>query len=253
MIELLKNCSNGNDVSTYLVIRDTGFKKIVKIAATPVGMRNLRREVGGWGWYQEMRYPKKEEPICRIVQQGVSFLKIELEFMEGARADCRKGLEKNRENIRKAIEHYCEIWPSFSDSTAPLHGDLSLDNIIYNADGVHMIDWEHFHEKGAPWGFDPLYLLFETLFLRIRNNKRPSRAEVAIIADSIGFLNRKQELQSQMIDHPLRFLVEFITVNHRLWCEELPAFQNKFPILAFTADRVLSIDNTIRARLKEGM
>lgn len=249
MIELLKNCSNGNEVSTYLAARDIGPKRIVKAAATQVGMDNLRHEIEGWTWYQRMRYPEKKGPICRIVQEKRSFLKIEIAFVEGEKADCRKGLVKNQEMVKKVIEHYCEIWPYTPDGPSPLHGDLSLDNVIYNAEGIHLIDWEHFNENGAPWGFDPLYLLFESLFLKIRNSRRPSSKEISIVADNINFLNNNHKLQSPMIDRPLKYLIDFITGNHTLWGRELSEFQNKFPILAFADDKVAFIDNLVRYKL----
>jgi len=48
MIELLKNCSNGNEVSTYLAVDNRYLKKIVKTAATSAGVDNLKREIEGW-------------------------------------------------------------------------------------------------------------------------------------------------------------------------------------------------------------
>lgn len=251
MIELLKNCSHGNEVSTYLMNNNLDVKKIIKVAATPIGIKNLKCEIEGWDWYQKIRYSVKEEPLCRIVQERNSYLKIHLRFIEGARADCRKGLEENEEIIKKVIKHYCEIWPYYPDDKSPLHGDLSLDNIIYNDDGIHIIDWEHFNIRGAQWGFDPLYMLFETLFLRIRNRKRPSQKEIAIIVNSMNLLNRTFELQPRIINHPLKFLIGFITDNYTFWGGELSAFRNKLPILAFTPDRVTFIDHMIYSGFRE--
>ena len=51
-----------------------------------------------------------------------------------------------------------------------LHGDLSLDNVIFSEKGPIFIDWEHFQENAAPLGFDSLYLLFESLWFESRNN-----------------------------------------------------------------------------------
>jgi hypothetical protein len=251
MIELLRNCSNGSEVATYLVVRDT-VKKIVKVAATPVGVRNLRREMEGWAWYQRKRYPEEKDPVCRMAQERDSFLKVEIAFVEGEKADCRKGLEANEGMIKKTIEHYCKIWPYSPDGGSPLHGDFSLDNVIYNSDGVHMIDWEHFHEKDAPWGFDPIYLLFETLFFGVRHRGRPSPKDVGIIVENITLLNRKQKLPLQLIESPLRFLVDFITDNYALWGQEISQFRNKFPILAFTEERISSIDDIVCSRLHGG-
>ena len=52
--------------------------------------------------------------------------------------------------------------------------DLSIDNVISNKDGVHIIDWEHFSLEGAPFGFDAYNLLFEQLWFSMKERKRPS-------------------------------------------------------------------------------
>lgn len=251
MIELLRNCSHGSQIATYLVNNESGMKNIIKVASTPGGIENLKSEIAGWNWYQNIRYPLKKYPICQIIQQKNNYLKIKIEFIDGFKADYRKGLEKNAGLIKKVVENYFHIWPFYPNNISSLHGDLSLDNIIYNSNGVHIIDWEHFTLKGAPWGFDVIYLLFETLYFGMRNRKRPSQKEISIIVDNITFLNSNNQLHPRMIEHPLKFIKDFITDNQKLWGEQLIAFPNKFPIIAFTNDQISLIDNMIFSKLKE--
>jgi len=245
MIELLRNCSHGSEIATYLASNLYSGKKVIKAAITPAGIKNLESEVNGWNWYQRIRYPHIIAPLCKITQNKNSYFKIEIEFIEGIKADYRKGLVRNSNFVQKVIKHYCHRWPYYSNALSPFHGDLSIDNIIYNSTGVHIIDWEHFSLSGAPWGFDALYLLFETLWFGMRKRKLPTKKEINIISYNIKILNVKNKLDTQIMKHPLRFVINFINNNSKLWGKQLSVFQNKLPIINFTTEQISIIDELI--------
>ena len=48
MIELLRNCSHGGEVATYLVTNETTSKHIIKASTAPNGIRYLQAEYDGW-------------------------------------------------------------------------------------------------------------------------------------------------------------------------------------------------------------
>lgn len=250
MIELLRNCSHESETSTYLVTENTRGKMILKTAASAAGIYSLKREMEGWEWYQHMRYPERNRPLCRINQQKAGYLKIEIDFIEGLKADYKRGFEKNEAVIKKTMEHYCGIWPYYPDGSSVLHGDLSLDNIIYNVEGIHIIDWEHFSRKGAPWGFDAVYLLFETLYFGMKIRKQPSSRELSFIADCIILLNRNKQLTVDFIKCPLKTVKNFIEAFPALWGKHLLAAPRKLPIVSFTDDQVFSIDQFIFFKTK---
>ncbi len=249
MIELIRNCSHGSEIATYLVIENNSLKYVVKAATTMAGINNLRREIAGWNWYQKVRYPQDKYPICQILRQQDSYLKIRIKFINGVKPNYGMGLEKNAGIIKKIISHYYYAWPYFPSVESPIHGDFSLDNVIYGSDGIHIIDWEHFNLKGAPWGFDSLYLLFETLYFGMKNRKRPFKNEVDIIANSINFLNIDNQLDKRMIQNPLKFVKNFIIKNHKLWGEQLTIFPSKLPICKFTDEQVYLIDEMVSSTL----
>jgi len=251
MIELLRNCSHGSEIATYIVNREGIDRRIVKAASTSAGIQHLLTEVEGWNWYQGKRYSETTSPLCTIAQQRKSYLKIEITYIEGMKADYNQGLSRNAPIIKKVIEHYCQLWPYDSDGKSPFHGDLSLDNIIYNGDGIHIIDWEHFNEHGVFWGFDALYLLFETLWFGMKRRKKPTKKEIDTVADSVRLLTTHGRLPVESFSHPLRFIYEFIHTNAPLWGEQLSLFPNKLPVILFTDDQISIIDNAIRSRLQE--
>lgn len=250
MMELLRNCSHESETSTYLVTESTIGKKIIKVAASTAGIKSLEREMEGCEWYQQARYLQRKRPCCLIIQKKAGYLKIEIEYIEGVKADYRRGLERNGSLLKKVMVHYCDIWPYYPDGLSVLHGDLSLDNIIYNAEGVHIIDWEHFNREGAPWGFDAVYLLFETLYFGMKKRKQPSLRELAIIADNITLLNRHKQLSINFIKSPLKTIKDFIVTSPMLWGDHLSAIPRKLPIVSFTDDQVSLIDDAVYSRTK---
>lgn len=246
-IELLRNCTHGSEIATYLATDEFGGKRIRKTSTTPSGIKNLRNELEGWQWYETLRY-HSNEPICRIAKQRDKYLQIHIKYIEGIKPVFQNGLERNAGAISKIVQHYCDIWPRSFDAS-PMHGDFSLDNIIINLDGVHIFDWEHFIADAVPWGFDILYLLFESLYFGMYLGKhqrhKPTCKEIQIISEHIKAINAYQQLHPDMLKTPLQFIKEFILTNNHLWGEQLASFQMKLPIIAFSSDKITMIDEKI--------
>ena len=251
-IELLRNCSHGSEIATYLATDEYGGEKVIKTSTTPSGIKNLHKEVKGWRWYQKLRYPSTQEPLCLIVQKYNSYLNVKINYIDGDKPAYQAGFGGNKDAIRRAVQHYCQIWPR-SFGLSPMHGDLSLDNIIINSAGVHIIDWEHFTTDAAPWGFDILYLLFETLYFSMYLGKhphhKPTSEEIRITCEHIKTINACQQLQSDMLKTPLKFIREFILANNNLWGEQLALYQIKLPIIAFSSEQITMIDEMIGSRM----
>jgi hypothetical protein len=242
-IELLRNCAHGSEIATYLAMDGSGGKRIIKAATTSGGIINLHNEETGWRWYQSLRY-NSNEPICRIIQQRDMYLQIQINYIDGKKPIYQNGLKGNADVIKKIVEHYCVVWP-YSSGPLPMHGDFSLDNIIVNPAGIHIIDWEHFTIDVAPWGFDILYLLFESLYFGMRNRNRPTVEEVQIIRESIETIDEHHQLQPEIRKTPLRFIKGFILSNLHLWGEQIASFQMKLPAVAFSPDQIAIIDEMI--------
>ena len=60
----------------------------------------------------------------------------------------------------------------------PSHGDLTLDNLIFDKNQIYLIDWENFNKKKDAWGFDLVYFFLSAIFLP--NLKKKKIAEKGI-------------------------------------------------------------------------
>lgn len=242
-IELLRNCQHGSEIAVYSVV-EGGRKFIRKTAATASGIADLQREAAGWAWYQARRYPHRETPICRQLV-GDGYGRIDVDWIEGRQGDYRAGVLPNREIIHLAIEQYCSIWPAAQDALVPLHGDFSVDNLIMNAAGLHIIDWEHFQERGGPWGFDALYLLYETLWFSTGQRRLPNNRELAVLAKSLTQLYTTGRLPESFVLTPLQSIRAFIQDHKAVWGEQLRRFPDKLLVVKFSDAQVAEIDRLV--------
>ena len=89
----------------------------------------------------------------------------------------------------------------------PIHGDLTLSNIIFSDEDAIFIDWEHFSDEGFCWGFDIAYLVLSAIYL-------PSPC-------CINF----SELDSQVFSE-LWLLLQQLGVNHQFLQKPFSYFQS---------------------------
>lgn len=241
MIELIRNCTHGSDVAVYVV--NDAERLVRKCSYTPEGIADLLREARGWEWYASKRY-HRQQTLYRInVRQG--YARLELEWIEGTKGDLRGGLIGNRDLIHQAIQHYCSVWSECEGQQVPLHGDLSVDNILLNANGVHILDWEHFDPKGGFWGFDALYLICETLWFGIQRHGRPVPQELLIAAEALRLLATSGKVSEDIINNPMKKAKDFIKVNYHLWGPQLMRFPMKLPITSLSDDQAIDLDKQI--------
>jgi len=241
MIRLIRNCSHSNEVATFYFEKNQE-KNIIKASSCQIGIEQIKKEVNGWKWYQSKRYPNSKTKLCNIIKNNKNFIKIKIKYIEGFKEKYSKGIQKNSVLIYKIIEHYCNIWQGYKENKFPLHGDLSIDNVITNKDGIHIIDWEYFSLDAAPFGFDAYNLLFEQLWFSMKERKRPKRSELDVLLDSIRLIRSSSTESHFFFDQPLFSVQRFIKTNSRFWKNQI----HRFPALLFNEEQVGIIDKMIR-------
>ena len=126
-----------------------------------------------------------------------------------------------------------------------MHGDLSIDNVITNKDGVHIIDWEHFFLDTTPFGFDAYNLLFEQLFFAMKERKRPKRGELDVLLDNIRMIRSSPTDSSYFYDQPLFSVQRFIKTNSNIWKNQI----HRLPVLLFNEESTRTIDKMIKLHI----
>lgn len=240
MLRLIRNCSHKNAVATFYFEKNQE-KGICKASSSKVGIEEIKQEVKGWAWYQSKRYPNSKKDLCSIIKSNENYIRIKIQYIEGCKEKYAKGIQKNSVLIHDVIQHYCDVWQVDEAGKIPLHGDLSIDNIISNKDGIHIIDWEHFSLEGAPFGFDAYNLLFEQLWFSMKERKRPKKGELDILLDNIRIIRVSLAKSSMFYDQPLFSVQKFIRTNHKFWKNQI----YRLPVLLFNQEQVMTIDKMI--------
>ena len=232
--------ANSNGKGVFLTIsHDEDLKPIFikKSSSSVESILNLKNEVKGAEWYA--RISKKN--LIRKTTSLPDYFSVDFNYISGKKTDYRDGYLSNLNYIEKAIKLYCEVWSEFNNEEASIHGDFSLDNIIFNDDGKFLIDWEHFSDsKKIPLGFDALNLIFEQLYfmnpVRRLNNKTIKHVE-----SMFQFLVEAKCLNKIYWINPLSTMHEFVINNESIWGEQI----DKLPIMMFTKKEIEEIDKKI--------
>lgn len=244
MLKLIENCSHGNEVATFYFEKNQE-KNIIKSSSCQTGIEQIKQEVNGWNWYQSKRYPNSKTNSCNITKSNENYIKIKIQYIEGYKEKYLKGIQKNAILVNNVVKHYCSIWQGYKENKFPLHGDLSVDNVITNKDGIHIIDWEYFSLDAAPFGFDAYNLLFEQLWFSMKGRKRPPKSEFDILLNNIRLIRSSSTESHSFYDQPLFSVQKFIKTNSKYWKDQI----HRLPVLLFKEGQVEIIDKMIRLHM----
>tara|TARA_B100000941_G_scaffold265618_1_gene220308 strand:+ start:124 stop:858 length:735 start_codon:yes stop_codon:yes gene_type:complete len=232
--------ANSNNKGIFIVITyDKDLKPILlkKSSSSKESIKNLKNEVRGVEWYSGV----SRKSFIKKTTNLEDYFSIDYEYVTGKKANFRKGYLHNLSYIEKAIKIYCELWSGLINEKTIIHGDFSLDNIIFNNEKSLVIDWEHFTDsEKIPLGFDALNLIYEQLFF-VKQTKRLNKKIVNHAKSMLQYLAETKCLDEIYWRHPLSAMHELIINNKFIWKKQL----NKLPIMMFEKDEVDRIDKYI--------
>jgi len=223
---LVRNCPHNNGICTLI---DENQEMVLKSSYSDDGRIRLRREYAGYEWYFKQKKILNDSVLSLIENNKKSYSRLHIKLFHGYEGEYYKNISYNRVHLLMAINMYKEVWPENKGKLSPLHGDFSLGNLIFNGQLLTIIDWEHFQFDGAPWGFDLVNLLYESVFFSFNgkstlnsNDSHVFREIRKVILD----LFRHQEDFNCKIDD----LTGFISKNVHIWGELV----NKLPVMKFS-------------------
>tara|TARA_B110000008_G_C16878813_1_gene527970 strand:+ start:387 stop:1148 length:762 start_codon:yes stop_codon:yes gene_type:complete len=239
MKALLRNCQHGGDVFITVQFNSSGIpKNIYKSSSTLNGIQSLSNEVEGFKWYSSLN--KKSMLATSVATSTEFYCKLRSNYIEGTKLFYYDGLSKNLKYIYLVISHYCKVW-GFSAPNKELHnihGDFSIDNVIFCDSLPIIIDWEHFNQSVAPIGFDALNLIFEQLWF---DKKKLHSDTLFETVKMILLLKSKKCLSPLFLENPLNKTINFILNNPSIWKGQAM----KLPITKFSAKEIKKIDKII--------
>ena len=159
MFRILSNGSHGNGVQIFLS-KDLGI--IRKVATTAASKAYLVNEFNGICWYQTQNSTNLSAPPKLWRSNSGQFLDIS-EELDTFKLSYLAPISKTMPYLSQVVDHYIDVWPN--EPFSPVHGDLTLANILFRRQIPVIIDWEHFSSEELPWGFDLLYFVLASIFL----------------------------------------------------------------------------------------
>ncbi|MBT5953192.1 phosphotransferase [bacterium] len=243
MIKLLRNATHQNSICLYSfnLINSSFYRKTTYDKSSLCYIEN---EIKGWQWYE-----KTNKSISNSILNHKLFSNfglVDIKKINGQIHPTWKGYTpQSKKTIVLAVEHYFRIWKKEHTHLYPIHGDLSLDNIIVNNNEITFIDWEHFQTKATPFWHDIFYLLFETFWCTFRKNNKICVDSLMFIKKTVQSMHNKKQLDSTYLKAPLKTTINIVK---QLWDESDTSIRinNKFPILNFSNSEILEIDTFIK-------
>ena len=223
---LASNCPHDNGI--YILIDDVEGV-VIKSSYSADGITRLRREYAGYQWYLRQKGSFDSTPLPFIKHDKGVYCRLYINLFSGRSGECYKSLSYNQCDLAKAICVYAKVWPRQKGQLAPLHGDFSLGNLIICGEDVAIIDWEHFQQDGAPWGFDLANLLYESAFFSFRGKNTLSRSDREV------FIETRKAICTLLdpvedFNCTIEALTQFISTNVPVWGHLV----NKLPVMKFT-------------------
>jgi len=240
MKSLIRNCLHGSDIFITEEY-DHADKTLAfyKSSSRQKGIGSLRKELNGFQWYKEQLENNIE---ISIENETPFYLKLKSKFIEGNTYPYIDGFSKNKVHFPSIIDHYCCIWlgSKSKNELFNLHGDFTIENIIFHDSLPIVIDWEHFCYSICPLGFDGLNLLFDQLWYE-SDEKRVSQSIIEELAQLILILRERGALAPCFWDSPLKKMKNFIQENLCIWNGQ----ESKLPVLKFTNKEISIIDTIL--------
>ena len=177
-------------------------KKIFrKYSKSIQGIEKIVSEYQGLIWYCNKIKQNKSSIISHFFKKK-KFAFIDLKEVKGYKAKSWKPIEANFSFLLKAYKHYMNYYPK--KGTSKIHGDFTLENIIFKSKGLFIIDWEFFKSKENYRGYDIVYLFLSSACLPYILNRTFSKKDEVLFCKLWKILI-KENFNKKMILSPFEF------------------------------------------------
>jgi len=206
MTTFIKNFGNKNIKVIY--IPEIGI--IRKITYNKRFYNYLINEINGIKHYKKKLKDNSINIINFYLNKNFSF--VDQKIFVGNKNIFYKSLGFNFDIINRSINHYLNFWPK--NSPTQVHGDLTIDNIIYTSKKIRFIDWELYGTSKEVWGYDLVYLVISSIFFHYYEKKKISNKDLKMFKTLWSKL-RSSGINSKLLDNPISYFKK--TLKKKNW------------------------------------
>ena len=198
-----------NDVQVIYFKKDNFYTKFSK---NKTANKKIYSEFMGLSWYCKRRKLNSKNLIKNFyVDNNISF--IDIKDLKGKKIKSWKSLSDNHNYLKETFKHYLKYFPK--NKLVNIHGDLTLDNILFKKQSLFIIDWEFFKAKKSYYGYDIVYLFLSAACLPYLNNKRFSYNDENHFKDLWKILINAK-ISNKLLFNPFNFFSNKIRNDHIL-------------------------------------
>lgn len=147
------------------VVYDKNKKIFRKFSLNENGKMKIENDYEGLKWYCLRNKIKLKKIISNFkVEKNLTYL--DTFCIDGKKVKFWHPLSKNYDYIKRSLDHYFKIFSNSKKNQSKVnkfHGDLTLENIIFNKKKIFFIDWEFFNANKKTWGHDAAYLVLSSI------------------------------------------------------------------------------------------
>lgn len=231
---LIDNNPHDNGLFTY---KDSQSNLIIKSSYLDRGIKRLSQEYAGYKWYLNRAGLKDATKLSLSKNERGFYSRLIVSCFPGKCGQHDLALHVNQDKLLIAIDTYKKIWLEDSGALSPIHGDLSLGNILFRDSKAIIIDWEHFQHNAAPWGFDLVNMLYESTLMSINQNGLMNKKDIKVFEEI-------KEHVSSLLETKRGFncnfgsLIAFYNSNQSIWDGGI----NKFPVINATSSQLNKLE-----------
>jgi hypothetical protein len=232
MGKLLKIGSHGNSIAVLFLHQHQIYRKF---AHSKKAVNALKQECEGIKWYAQQQ--SLENSKLDRLSLTLNGHMLDIPELPGKKVSCEASINCTGKFILKAINHYNSVWPKLDK--APVHGDLTLDNILFYGERVNFFDWEHFNKDGEIWGFDIVYLALSAILLNDLKKTVISFEESFLLITWQKLL--KIGVNPTFLARPLGTIIDIYKTN-RKWSSIVADSPEKLFPLILSSNQVQNLD-----------
>ncbi len=238
--KLIKNHKNNTKL-----LYNKDLKKFLKFNSSAKSKKKILNEYYGYKWYFSLvqKNSERRKFLKIIKKKNKKFLLIKK--IDGLQIKSWKPLSENYVYIIKVYKHYKKY---FLDKNIKfIHGDLTLDNIIFNSKKITIIDWEFYSPNSKYIGLDLAYLFLSSISIPYAASKKLAKKDV-LLFKNLWVILYKENINKKILNNPFNFFQKHIMKNNKLR-EAYRISKKKF--FPFTLDKkfenkVLKIINELK-------
>ncbi len=172
------------------------------------GKKKIIAEYRGLSWYLKRKKVKKNSIIKKLYNNRKNLFKaLDTKLIEGRKMKSWDSINKNFVYLKLVYKHYIKIFKK--KKMTNIHGDLTLDNIIFSNNNISIIDWEFFNAKPKDWGYDIAYLFLSAISMPFILKKNISTNELLHFTKLWNLLI-KQKIDKKILNNPYSYFEKSI-------------------------------------------